>query len=180
MRHLVTSTLFTAIGTSLLLTASIANAGQSGGVSAIPAGVYEKGDKDLIFRTNGTHLKIKSKNNNLIIKKVVAIGTPMANECISWTYGGTERTRPRYEVGKTNIVKGKKNPTAEQLGIVQPNGWKVRSGDILNFHGYCMDGLLHKVEITLGNGTKKKFVLTKQDRTDTTRTGGEFLERNVW
>lgn len=154
--------LLAALGASLILGSTIASASrQSGGVTAIPAGVYEKGDKDLIFRANGTLLKVKSKNSNLVIKKVVAIGTPMGGKCVEWDYTGTQRTEPRYEVGKTNIVKGKKNPTAGQLGIVQPNGLKIRSGDMLDFQGYCADAMIHKVEITLGNGTKKQWLFSK-------------------
>lgn len=149
-------------------------------MTAIPGGVYVKGDKDLTFRTNGMSLEVKSNNNNLVIKRIEAIGTPMGSKCIDWSHNGSGKTTAHYKVGKNNTARGKPLPTSQQLGVVQPNGWKVRSGDILMFNGYCIDGMIHKVNITLGNGTQKKFTLTKNDRSESTREGGEFLEKNVW
>lgn len=183
MSKIAKTALLATLGASLIVgastTANANRASASGGVTAIPGGVYVKGDKDLTFRTNGMLLEVKSNNSKLVIKRIEAIGTPMGAKCIDWSHDSAE-DRPHYKVGKNNIVKGKPLPNGQQLGVVQPNGWKIRSGDVLVFKGYCIDGMFHKVNITLGNGTQKKFTLTKNDRSSSTREGGELLEKNVW
>lgn len=181
MSKIAKTALLATIGASLIIgaTTTASASRPSGGVTAIPGGVYVKGDKDLTFRTNGMSLEVKSNNNNLVIKRIEAIGTPMGAKCIDWMHD-SGKDKPHYKVGKNNIIKGKPLPSAQSLGVVQPNGWKIRSGDVLMFKGYCIDGMIHKVNITLGNGTQKKFTLTKNDRSASTREGGELLEKNVW
>lgn len=166
---------------ALFATASIAHA----------TGMYEKSDGNLVLRAYHDDIMIKSLNSNLIIQGVKAWSSHTNTQCIKWTHNVTGSVLldnspafsdlpPRYQIGKTNIKRGQPKPTAEQLGVVQPNGWKIRSGDILNFYGRCMGGFINKVEISFGNGSKKTYSLTENDRTNYTRNGGGFIESNNW